>query len=110
MKKSEMVIINNEVLSAWKQAKEVWDKVSYYTEGKYLRHCKAWVYETDEFYFLQSYGTIVAFIDKSTDTLYDVLRYVYGYTSTSAQHISKFDHDYGAGKWGCAKRLTYYPI
>ena len=110
MKKSEMVIINNEVLSAWKQAKEVWDKVGYYTEGKYLRNCRAWVYETDEFYFLQSYSTIVAFIDKSTDTLYDVLRYVYGYTATSAQHISKFDHDYGAGKWGCTNRLTYYPI
>ena len=108
MKKSEMVEINNEVLSAWEKTENVLALLT--CECKRLRHCKAWVHETDDFYFLQSYGTIVAFIDKSTDTLYDVLRYVYGYTATSAQHISKFDQDYGTGKWGCAKRLTYYPI
>ena len=108
MKKSVMVEINNEVLSAWEKAEKA--LVLLTCECKRLRHCTAWIHETDDFYFLQSYGTIVAFIDKSTDTLYDVLRYVYGYTSTSAQHISKFEHDYGAGKWGCAKRLTYYPI
>ena len=110
MKKSEQIIINNEVLSAWDRAKIAWYNKPWDTYGKCLRSCTAWVYETNGFYFLQSYDTIVAFIDKSTDTLYDVLRYVYGYTSTSAQHISKFDHDYGSGKWGCAKRLTYYPI
>lgn len=31
-----------------------------------------------------------ALYDKSADTLYDVLRGVYGYTATSAQHIAKF--------------------
>ena len=103
-----MVEINNEVLSAWEKAEKA--SVSLTCECKRLRHSAAWVHETDDFYFLRSYDTIVAFIDKSTDTLYDVLRYVYGYTATSAQHISKFDHDYGAGKWGCARRLTYYPI
>ena len=108
MKKSEMVEINNEVLSAWEKAENA--LVLLTCVCKRLRHCTAWVYETDDFYFLQSYGTVVAFIDKSTDTLYDVLRYVFGYTPTSAKHISKFDLDYGAGKCGCAKRLTYYPI
>ena len=110
MKKSVMVEINNEVLSAWEKAENAWHKVSWSCEGKRLRSCTAWVYETEEYFFLQSYNTIVAFIDKSTDTFYDVLRYVYGYTSTSAQHISKFDKDYGAGKWGCDRRLTYYPV
>ena len=39
---------------------------------------------------LRSYNRIVAFYDYDTDTLYDVLRYVYGYTVTSAKHIAKF--------------------
>ena len=52
----------------------------------------------------------MAAIDVRTDTLYDFLRYVYGYTSTSAQHISKFSKDYGMGKWGCANRLTYREV
>ena len=52
----------------------------------------------------------MAAIDVRTDTLYDFLRYVYGYTSTSAQHIAKFDKDYGRGKWGCANRVTYRDI
>lgn len=61
-----------------------------------LRRCSADVYETDSFYVLRSYASCVAFIDKSTGMLYDVLRAVYGYTVTSAQHIAKFSHDYHA--------------
>jgi hypothetical protein len=73
-----------------------------------LRSCSAVVHETDNYYFLQSYDTIVAFIDKNTDTCYDVLRLVYGYTSTSAQHIAKFRSDYGNGKWGCENEMRWY--
>lgn len=82
-----------------------------------LRSCSAEVFDlvddtTGEvlYHVLRSYNTVVAFIDPTTDTLYDVLRKVYGYTSTSAQHIAKFDHDYGMGKWGCAKRFTYREV
>ena len=75
-----------------------------------LRSCSAVVHDTDNYYFLQSYNTIVAFIDKSTDTCYDILRLVYGYTATSAQHISKFEHDCGRGKRGCTAELRYYPV
>ena len=74
---------------------------------KRLRTCRALVWETEHYYILQSYRTLIAVIDKSTDTLYDVLRYVYGYTPTSAQHISKFEKDYCRGKWNCEMRLTY---
>ena len=74
---------------------------------KRLRTCKAVVVETENYDILQSYRTTVAVIDKRTDTLYDVLRYVYGYTATSAQHISKFEKDYCRGKWNCEMRLTY---
>ena len=78
--------------------------------GTRLRTCHAYVYETPSFYVLRSYNTVVAIIDKSSDICYDFLRGVYGYTSTSAQHISKFDQDYGRGKWGCKERVTYYEV
>ena len=65
-----------------------------------LRSCNARVYETDNWYILESYSTLIACIEKSTDTGFDFLRYVYGYTATSAQHINKFFKDYGQGMWG----------
>lgn len=85
--------------------------------SKQLRSCSATVFDIVDnatgnvlYHVLRSYKTIVAFIDVQTDTLYDVLRLVYGYTSTSAQHISKFEKDYSRGKWGCANVLRYYPM
>lgn len=78
--------------------------------GKRLRSCQAYVYETPSFYVLRSYNTVVAIIEKKTDTCYDFLRGVYGYTNTSAQHISKFDKDYGRGAWGCKERVTYREV
>ena len=82
-----------------------------------LRSCSATVFDlvddtTGEvlYHVLRSYNTVVAFIDPTTDTLYDVLRKVYGYTATSAQHIAKFSKDYGMGKWGCTNRLTYREV
>ena len=107
MKKHEQELINNEIMNALDEYNA--DTSCGYNE-KRLRNCTAWVYEKGKYYYLRSYGTIIAFIDKETDTLYDVLRYVYGYTSTSAQHISKFAKDYGRGKWGCSRELRYYPI
>ena len=92
----------------------VLDKASHeFIEGSYnncgrLRSCTAWVYETDTYYILRSYNTMyVAIIDKRTRQCYDLLRYVYGYTSTSAQHVSKFWHDYGNTK---IYRYTYREI
>lgn len=81
-----------------------------YGEPERLRSCKAWVYETKHFYVLRSYNTFIACISKKTDVLYDNLRREYGYTSTSAQHISKFSQDYGIGTWGCEKRYTYREV
>ena len=63
-----------------------------------LRKCSAEVYETAGYFLLRSYRTLVAVIEKSTGNTYDVLRVVYGYTATSAQHIAKFSNDYGNGK------------
>lgn len=75
-------------------------------KGKRLRNCNALVFETESFYILKSYATYVACICKHNDTLYDALRIVYGYTATSAQHIAKFAHDYGAGAWGVSDRIV----
>lgn len=59
-----------------------------------LRKCNAYVSLIGKWFVLTSYTTIVAIIDSDTHVLYDVLRYRYGYTATSAQHIAKFGHDY----------------
>jgi hypothetical protein len=107
MKKAEQQLINNEVLEAVNRYNETPENI---LRTKKLRTCSASVAETDSYYVLTSYRTVIAIIDKATDTLYDFLRYVYGYTNTSAQHISKFGKDYGKGKWGCSKVLTYKTI
>lgn len=107
MKKSEQTKINNECLNAYKVFNDTHENV---INIKRLRTCSAKVLETPSYYILVSYSTPIAFIDKATDTLYDVLRHVYGYTSTSAQHIAKFSKDYGRGKWGCLRELRYYSI
>lgn len=63
-----------------------------------LRSCSAYVYGTKHFKVLRSYNTIVAAVyyrtPEATPVFIDFLRLVYGYTSTSAQHIFKFKHDY----------------
>lgn len=77
---------------------------------KRLRSCTAWVFETENFYVLKSYNTFIAAIDKRTSFCVDVLRYVYGYTSTSAQHISKFfsDYTFTIGKWRSDLKIYTY--
>lgn len=97
MKKTEQKEINAKVeafIDRFNACNEEWNSV------KQLRSCQAKVYTCDSFYVLQSYRTIVAAIDRDTGIAYDFLRKVYGYTATSAQHISRFFHDYGSGKWG----------
>ena len=70
---------------------------------KRLRSCTAIVISVPGYRLLRSYNTIVAVIDYSDGICYDLLRYVYGYTATSAQHISKFAHDYADG----GKKFTW---
>lgn len=55
-----------------------------------LNSCKAVTFVCGEYVLLRSYNSIVAAYDVATDAMYDFLRYVYGYTATSAQHIAKF--------------------
>ena len=109
MRKQEQIEINNKCCEAWGKACEEWLLKSTTYKAR-LRSCSADVYEGDNYYFLKSYNTLIAVIDKNTDTLYDMLRLVYGYTSTSAQHVAKFRKDYGAGMWGCEHEYRYYPV
>lgn len=55
-----------------------------------LYSCKAEIREYNGFLALVSYGTPIAVYKPYNATLYDCLRIVYGYTATSARHISKF--------------------
>lgn len=109
MKKQEQLVINEKVLemlnrteSNLKNATEI--------EWHRLRSCQAYVANIGNISVLRSYNTIIAIIDHTTDTLYDFLRYVYGYTATSAQHIAKFYHDYCNGYRGCENCLTYREV
>ena len=108
MKKAEQKEINQKVEQFIDRIDCDTDK--HYNARKQLRYCSATVYIYDDYYILVSYDTPIAAIDRKTDTLYDFLRFVYGYTSTSAQHIAKFDHDYGLGKWGCSHRYTWRKV
>ena len=66
---------------------------------KRLRSCQAWVitYKVrttgEVFHILKSYNTVIGC--SIGNSCFDWLRMVYGYTATSAQHFSKFWHDYG---------------
>lgn len=118
MTKYEQKCVNLNIDGAYENFKiALFSQDTTLTNNKQLRSCSATAFDIVDnttgavlYHGLRSYNTIVAFIDVQTDTLYDVLRMVYGYTSTSAQHISKFSKDYGAGRWGCANMLRYYPV
>lgn len=86
IQKQENIIVEN----AWSKAKKVWNNATNrLDEFERLDYCQAMTYQTRGYSFLISYNTIVAFIDDSGN-MYDVLRLIYGYTSTSAKHIAKF--------------------
>ena len=109
MKKSEQEKINNLCVSVWDECMQEATDYGLKYKGK-LRSCTAQILETPNFYVLQSYNTLIACIDKREDALIDILRYVYGYTATSAKHIAKFRQDYGRGMWGCIKEYRYYNV
>lgn len=108
MKKSYVIAQLSENARANEIFNRACDKLSA-TRGMYkvrpLRSCSASVLETENYFILRSYHTLVAAIEKSSDTLADVLRTEYGYTATSAQHIAKFARDFGSGKWGTENRV-----
>lgn len=97
MKKNEQLKINSRVEEIIDTISgELWaDNIEHVGQ---LRTCNAHVYKVGKNYLLRSYNTWVAaiFKEKAVPVFIDFLRYTYGYTNTSAQHISKFKHDF----WG----------
>lgn len=85
MSKNEQIIINAIVKDIFDNLPSVFGvtPIRLYT-------CSAWIYYIGRYTILKSYSTIIAVYDGEQDILYDGLRYVYGYTATSAQHIAKF--------------------
>lgn len=97
--------INDECEKAYKEfIREVAEKGLDSSECKFL-NCNAKIGQVGRFIYLRSYNTIVAIIDNESLVMYDVLRLVYGYTATSAQHISKF-----ARHFNHIERMTYMDV
>lgn len=96
MKKAEQAIINQKVVDEYNKVMGEWNDVKFLTHVSRLRTCQAQVYRTPTHLILLSYRTVVCAINLITGDTYDFLRYAYGYTATSAQHIAKFIRDYGS--------------
>lgn len=104
MTKAEQIRTNNEVKEVYKDLIACIDHFGSKKVGR-LRSCNAVVYKTNGYTYLESYGTKIACIGDADNTTYDFLRYAYGYTATSAQHITKFSRDYNS-----FVKKTYRPI
>lgn len=92
MKRWEQEDINEVAMEIYKEGMKQFHLGMVRSGFERLDNCQAWVLHTDDYVLLKSYNTIVAVFEKNTGFLADVLRFVYGYTATSAKHIAKFRH------------------
>lgn len=102
MTKAEKKRINDACILAWSLCREAIAKDGT-PRFERLRTCQAHTEFYNDYIVLVSYSTPVAFIDEK-GRLFDVLRLVYGYTATSAQHIAKFKQDF---KWAWSSAYCY---
>ena len=105
MTKSEQLNINETIVEVVYDLKKEFNALTHLHR---LRTCQANVYtltNNERYVVLESYNTIVAIYDRKTGWMYDILRFVYGYTATSAQHIAKFKNEYKP-----IFTLRYYPV
>lgn len=100
----ERMLANEEVLAVLEDVYLSIDQFGANNSRK-LRSCQATIRDTDGYILLYSYGTLVAAYAPDTNTVYDFLRYVYGYTATSAQHILKF-----TAAMKASRIIRYYPL
>ncbi len=108
-RQAEQKDINTFCEAVFESAMKEFDSMGEFYSCERLRTCQAMVYETENYFILKSYDTFVAVVCKIDNSRIDVLRYVYGYTATSAQHISKFFHDFAP--YPCnSPRYTYRDI
>lgn len=64
-------------------------------DWKRVNKCQAWFCKRDGFWWLRSYGTIVAVYDEELDILVSFGRY----SATTYQHIRKFRNNYLPHMW-----------
>lgn len=112
MIKSEQLLINDNVL-AWEQYVQGTRHYDTSDNRDRLYSCKAYTYsipiiDSDDVYYgsarvLVSYTTPVALLFDGY--CFDFLRYAYGYTATSAQHIAK-----ACRKYHVTEVQRYYPL
>lgn len=112
MTKYEQALINENVL-AWLEHVKNTRRYDTHDNRERLYTCKAYTYsipilDKDGVYYgegrvIVSYSTPVALI--VSGYCFDFLRYVYGYTATSAQHISK-----ACRKYHVTETQRYYPL
>ena len=100
----ERMLANEEVLAVLEDVYLSIDQFGAHNSRK-MRSCQATIRDTEGYILLYSYGTLVAAYAPNTDTVYDFLRYVYGYTATSAQHITKF-----TAAMHSTRLVRYYPL
>ena len=105
MKKAEQMTINAKVVEALNAYEKATEGLKPYWEERLLS-CQATVYGMGDYIALVSYSTLVAVYDCNKGVVFDFLRYVYGYTATSAKQISKFKREYAPN----ADMLTYREI
>lgn len=96
MKKEMQNIINEKCLEKFNEAYEYIGKHDYKIYP--FRKCSAELIKSDKYIFLRSYRTLIAVYDVEENVVYDCLRYMYGSTNTSNQHIWRFYHDMHANK------------
>lgn len=92
MKRWEQENINDVAMAIYADGMQQFHSDKAWRSLDRLDNCQAWIIQLDDFILLKSYNTVVAVFEKNTGFLADVLRVVYGYTTTSAKHIAKFRH------------------
>lgn len=102
MKKAEQEAMNAYAIEQWVSLES--DYANAVGAGR-LASCQAWLYTASGVTFLMSYSTVVACHNHITGEFFDMLRFAYGYTATSAQHIAKFKR-----LMNPAKVFTYRPV
>lgn len=110
MTKQEQQFINEKVLSVMRESDEEYDSMHWQHAWKRLYNCTAEYAETEHYIFLRSYNTIIAVYSKIDRNVYDYLRYVYGYTATSCQHVHKFVRKCSEFRIGYPDLFSYKPI
>ncbi len=111
MKKESQQVVNALCDVAYKTLNDYLCRSNHNIVSKHrLNSCQAEIVEYEDYICLYSYNTLVAFIDRKLDTCYDVLRLVYGYTATSAQHITKFYNKFSKSLDVQPSLLRYYPV